>query len=70
MNIEFLDRLDGQRIPGGCEDCDAYQTVDTTQPPIYRITVHHDDTCPTYQAMQEQQRRTQHQKRRQNRKTR
>jgi hypothetical protein len=37
--------LDGRRIPGGCDDCEAYQTVCTSQAPTYRITVHHDDTC-------------------------
>ena len=47
----YLSGLDGLRVPGGCEDCDAYQTFDSSQAPIYRITVHHDDTCPAYRAM-------------------
>ncbi len=34
-----------QRIAGGCDDCDAYQTM-TKQDGIYHVTVHHDDTCP------------------------
>jgi hypothetical protein len=42
---------DDIRIPGGCDDCDAYQSFDSSQAPSYRITVHHDDTCPAYRAM-------------------
>ena len=37
---------DDVRIPGGCDDCDAYQTFDRSLAPIYRLVVHHDDTCP------------------------
>jgi hypothetical protein len=51
--LDFLGGLAGLRIPGGCDDCDAYQTVDTRHAPIYRITVHHDDTCPWYRQHQE-----------------
>lgn len=36
------------RIPGGCEDCSAYQTIDHTEPGIYNLTVHHDASCPNY----------------------
>lgn len=43
--LRTLDRLSGQRIPGGCPDCLAYQTVQVNGG-IHRITVHHDDTCP------------------------
>ncbi len=46
-----LARLESLRIPGGCEDCDAYQTVDASHAPIYRVTVHHDETCPNYRRM-------------------
>ena len=42
-----LDRLTGQRVPGGCDDCNAYQTV-VKQDGIYVLTVHHDSTCPYY----------------------
>lgn len=45
---QVLAQLTGRRIPGGCLDCDAYQTVDTSQAPVFHLTVHHDDTCPTY----------------------
>jgi hypothetical protein len=46
-----LDRLAGLQVPGGCDDCDAYQTVDARRAPIYRVTVHHDQTCPTYRRL-------------------
>ncbi len=42
--------LTGRRLPGGCEDCDAYQVLsrlpDDTWGGVYVLTVHHDDTCP------------------------
>lgn len=34
-----------QRVRGGCDDCDAYQTM-TKLDGIFHITVHHDDYCP------------------------
>lgn len=44
-----LGPLVGREIPGGCEDCDAFQTVDrdTEEPAIWHVRVHHDDWCPT-----------------------
>jgi hypothetical protein len=44
--------LDGARIPGGCDSCDAYQTVHVIDAGITRINVHHDDWCPTYRRWQ------------------
>jgi hypothetical protein len=40
--------MDGARIPGGCDRCDAYQTIhaDHYGPDMHRILVHHDDWCP------------------------
>ncbi len=46
-----LDRLTGRRLPGGCDDCTAYQTVEQQAPGVYLLTVHHDPTCPDYRAM-------------------
>lgn len=45
--LEYFNALDGLQLPGGCGDCDAYQTLDATTPPLYVVTVHHDDDCPT-----------------------
>lgn len=43
--------LQCRRIPGGCDDCTAFQTMTQDGPGVYRLTVHHDDTCPSYRAM-------------------
>lgn len=42
---DLLGPLDGARIPGGCDHCDAYQTVNPTTAGVWKITVHHDDDC-------------------------
>lgn len=41
-----LDALVGQVVPGGCDDCNAYQTFSRPKPHIYLLTVHHDPGCP------------------------
>lgn len=41
-----LDALLGQKVPGGCADCDAYQTMHEVDG-VYVLGVHHDDWCPT-----------------------
>ncbi|MDQ3477406.1 MAG: hypothetical protein M3492_14060 [Actinomycetota bacterium] len=41
-----LDQLTGHRIPGGCDDCDAYQTITQQTPGVYLLNVWHDDSCP------------------------
>ncbi len=54
--MSFLDELgalEGLRIPGGCDDCSAHQSVDASAAPFYRVNIHHDDTCPSYRAMLE-----------------
>jgi hypothetical protein len=38
-----LGALDGARLPGGCEECNAYQTVRPVEAGIWSITVHHDE---------------------------
>jgi len=45
-----LDAMTGHRMPGGCDDCDGYQTMSQVAPGVYILTVHHDLTCPTYRA--------------------
>lgn len=49
--LAWLVDLQGLRIPGGCPDCDAYQTVEPVTEGVTLLTVHHDDTCPTWRAM-------------------
>lgn len=43
-----LGPLEGAQIPGGCDDCDAYQTVEPMFAGAWTITVHHDGWCPFY----------------------
>jgi hypothetical protein len=50
--VDLLGPLDGARIPGGCEDCDAYQTVEPVAEGVWSLTVHHDRACPAYLAME------------------
>jgi hypothetical protein len=42
--------LVGREIPGGCDDCDAYQTIepDPEHGTMWHLFVHHDDSCPIY----------------------
>lgn len=35
-----------QRIRGGCDDCDAYQTMSERSAGVFSVTVHHDESCP------------------------
>jgi hypothetical protein len=44
--LRTLGPLDGAEIPGGCDHCDAYQTVKPSGAGVWAITVHHDDWCP------------------------
>jgi hypothetical protein len=48
---DLFRKAHGKQIPGGCEDCDAYQTMDEVRPRVHMLTVHHDDDCPTLRAM-------------------
>ena len=45
---QTLDAMTGKRIPGGCDDCDAYQVMVRCEAGVYVLEVHHDDTCPFY----------------------
>lgn len=42
----LLGPLDGAKIPGGCDQCDAYQTTALVDASVWEITVHHDPGCP------------------------
>jgi hypothetical protein len=46
----LLGPLEGRRIPGGCDQCDAYQTVEPIEAGVWKTTVHHDDGCPVLAA--------------------
>jgi hypothetical protein len=46
-----FDELKDQRIPGGCDHCDAYQTMELAPPGVHVLTVHHDDDCPAMRSV-------------------
>lgn len=50
--VDVLGPLDGAQVPGGCADCDAYQTVTALAEGVWSVTVHHDPDCPTFAAME------------------
>jgi hypothetical protein len=43
---DLLDSFAGIEIAGGCDDCDAHQTIERLDIGVYVNHVHHDDTCP------------------------
>ena len=51
----MLGPLEGARIPGGCDYCDAYQTVDPAAAGVWMISVHHDERCPWFVAYEARQ---------------
>jgi hypothetical protein len=52
---EYLASIDGARIPGGCDACDAYQVVQARagHRDVHLIKVFHDDDCPVLASKQE-----------------
>jgi hypothetical protein len=52
----MLAALDGARIPGGCDHCDAWQEVTANAyglGGVHMIRVYHDDWCLWYAGRQE-----------------
>jgi hypothetical protein len=43
-----LGPIDGARVPGGCDSCDAYQSAEPIEAGVWIIAVYHDDWCPIY----------------------
>ncbi len=46
---EQLAALTGQRLAGGCDDCNAEQVLAEHAPGVFVLEIRHDPTCPTYQ---------------------
>jgi hypothetical protein len=42
--------LVGREIPGGCEECNAFQTMSEVSEGVWSLVVHHDDDCRFYRA--------------------
>jgi len=36
----------GERLMGGCDDCNSYQTIEQTDVNTFLVSVYHDRTCP------------------------
>ena len=49
---QVLGSLEGAEIPGGCDHCSAFQTASPVEAGVWRVTVHHDDTCSWWVARQ------------------
>lgn len=49
----LFNALEGRELPGGCNDCNAVQTMseDKAHPGVWHLMVHHDTTCPNLRAM-------------------
>ena len=42
----ILGQLEGENIPGGCSDCNAFQRFAKDEDGIWTLTTYHDNTCP------------------------
>jgi hypothetical protein len=38
--------LEGRAIPGGCQDCDAFQRLVRSDEGVWDLTTYHDNSCP------------------------
>lgn len=46
-----IEALFAGRIPGGCDDCDAYQELTAASPGVYVLAIRHDPSCPYLQGV-------------------
>ena len=49
--VNLFGAVDGAEIPGGCERCDAFQTLSVLTAGVWHLVVHHDDGCPVLEAV-------------------
>ena len=42
---DLHEQTEDEPIPGGCERCNAYQTVEKVEDAMYALVVHHDAWC-------------------------
>ena len=43
---DLFEQTEDQPLPGGCELCDAYQTLTVIAPGVYGMAIAHEDWCP------------------------
>ncbi len=48
---ELFGSIAGHRIDGGCDDCRAFRTLTEVMPGVWKLLIHHDDTCPYLRAI-------------------
>jgi len=46
----LFNSLTGRDLPGGCDMCSAFQTVETLSDGVWHLVIHHDDACPVLRA--------------------
>jgi len=46
--VNLFGPLDGGQLPGGCNLCDAFQTIEPATIGVWTIIVHHDNGCPRF----------------------
>ncbi|HEY5304559.1 MAG TPA: hypothetical protein VIJ86_10940 [Acidimicrobiales bacterium] len=47
---DLFKSLEGSEIPGGCDQCDAFQRTSEVIPGVWSVTIVHDDDCPFMRA--------------------
>ena len=50
--LDLLALMDGARIPGGCDHCDASQVVRPVEAGVWDCAIYHADDCPWWIAHQ------------------
>jgi hypothetical protein len=45
--LDALFIKEGEEVPGACDRCRAYQTMEEVTPGVHKLTVHHADWCPS-----------------------
>ena len=45
---ESMEQYVGKRIDGGCDTCNAYQTIEKIDDDVWMCHIHHDSWCPTH----------------------
>lgn len=54
---EILQEHKDVRVPGGCDQCDAYQVLEQAAPRVWMLNVHHDADCPFLAEYEKKRRR-------------
>jgi hypothetical protein len=47
---DFFSQFQGEPIPGGCDMCTAYQSIEEVVPGVHSLTIAHDPECAILRA--------------------